>query len=1206
MLGTTDWLLKRFLKFVLKRNVGKYLSSEIDLEQLDVKLDTGKLELKNLLLNCDAVNKDLGLDGWHVKAGYVGSVNAKVPSLFSSSSQCSVVVNEVMLTVAPAPAVLLPGGGSCPPGYPVRDGSAAPATAFPQDIHLPSQAAPPVTSSSSSGGAISFLLADDFGWTGHGAVMDGIKRIAGSLQSLLQHMRIEASNVLVRVELPHPTEKGRVVTAALKLDLVEFGDLNSPPATSPSTAACNTSLQHQQSNHRGQMYDHKAQTRHSSRPSVGPLGAGDTINAGGPSVAGAAAATTPTSAGTTSRREIAKHIQVKGLSLDLFETTPLLTGASTAVTSTGGSSSPLGSPNNVAASLPPAQSGSGSPPAAVTLVSGPGKHGLQLSVELRMVLPEDAGRPTQIMADLHIGAARLQLLPSHAVCLSALKGALGVQRGPQRMVDPGELGAGAEGGGRNASAEVSASSCASASASMISAAGQWGRRSLFESIMMPNCEDVVAHSLEPYVTGAALSYGDESEFHDAGSRFGSLASSLVSSVTQKGTNLLEYVTAGGSAAVGGAMDWMGAAPAQVQQLSQQPSLGRPSDVHLRLPAGSAVPTAPAMETAAAFAAVATADGAPLPPLAPQPIISVRAHVSHAAFVLCYDTLQSPTHTTPTHTKTTSARGCNGANLGSDNGRAVGTGAASTRWPVNGTTAAATTPSPGTVNPRTAGSLVAELQDLSCDVTLDVAHGNVVSLQAGQLQVYEQLSAAVGASNGMSPGEWGRVPEVLPQAPHRFRPTQPAPARASGSGHGGTATSAASGVCSPKLGARQPGRNAQPTPGSATGNGGNALQTWPILMCASTHMPSVSGSATAPQFQNLQPNASQGTLDKAVANRNTLQTAAVHPVAGAAHASASGYACCLRLCASWGGGEGTGAVGGGYNGYGSGTVSAIPSYDLSVEVLPFTLWLSMPLVQRLTEFMVPLAAEPCKAQVVAKPARPLPRLTLTVVATHVCVLLALVPASPPAVPLLRPPGSPVFLALDVVSPPHPSVESAALAPTPFHGFHHCSHTNQPQHPHQPYTAHHGSVPAQLYGPYGAVRHGVFGGNHQAHGAPPPLHSAFSSGWGGAPSHQYGTYGIMHQGRWAGPGQHWASPAWVVPEPPPLLTVYQAPATDRLIPSQVTTVDLSAGVVELLIVRTAAMGSPRDQSQAGDAVRAAGCSAAQGHPHLWSSGGSGNHN
>lgn len=55
----TDWLLKRVLKAVLKRNIGRYLSSEIDLGQLDVDLGAGKLELKNVLLNCDVINGDL-------------------------------------------------------------------------------------------------------------------------------------------------------------------------------------------------------------------------------------------------------------------------------------------------------------------------------------------------------------------------------------------------------------------------------------------------------------------------------------------------------------------------------------------------------------------------------------------------------------------------------------------------------------------------------------------------------------------------------------------------------------------------------------------------------------------------------------------------------------------------------------------------------------------------------------------------------------------------------------------------------------------------------------------------------------------------------------------------------------------------------------------------------------------------------------------
>ena len=54
-----DGLLKRFLKFSLKRSLGKYLDSDIDLEQLDVKLGSGKLELRNLLLRAEAINQEL-------------------------------------------------------------------------------------------------------------------------------------------------------------------------------------------------------------------------------------------------------------------------------------------------------------------------------------------------------------------------------------------------------------------------------------------------------------------------------------------------------------------------------------------------------------------------------------------------------------------------------------------------------------------------------------------------------------------------------------------------------------------------------------------------------------------------------------------------------------------------------------------------------------------------------------------------------------------------------------------------------------------------------------------------------------------------------------------------------------------------------------------------------------------------------------------
>ncbi|KIZ05135.1 hypothetical protein MNEG_2829, partial [Monoraphidium neglectum] len=56
---TADWALRRVLKFVLKRSVGKFLQTDLDLEQLDVQLGTGAVELRNVLLNCNTINQRL-------------------------------------------------------------------------------------------------------------------------------------------------------------------------------------------------------------------------------------------------------------------------------------------------------------------------------------------------------------------------------------------------------------------------------------------------------------------------------------------------------------------------------------------------------------------------------------------------------------------------------------------------------------------------------------------------------------------------------------------------------------------------------------------------------------------------------------------------------------------------------------------------------------------------------------------------------------------------------------------------------------------------------------------------------------------------------------------------------------------------------------------------------------------------------------------
>jgi len=47
------------LKFIVKRHLGRYLLHEIDVAELDVCLRQGRVVLRNLLLDCAALNRDL-------------------------------------------------------------------------------------------------------------------------------------------------------------------------------------------------------------------------------------------------------------------------------------------------------------------------------------------------------------------------------------------------------------------------------------------------------------------------------------------------------------------------------------------------------------------------------------------------------------------------------------------------------------------------------------------------------------------------------------------------------------------------------------------------------------------------------------------------------------------------------------------------------------------------------------------------------------------------------------------------------------------------------------------------------------------------------------------------------------------------------------------------------------------------------------------
>lgn len=81
-----DWALKRFLKFVLKRKLGRYLH-ELDLDALDVELGSGTVELRQLLLKCDAITEDL-VSARTLAAGSI--IRSVVAYLMNSRRACAV------------------------------------------------------------------------------------------------------------------------------------------------------------------------------------------------------------------------------------------------------------------------------------------------------------------------------------------------------------------------------------------------------------------------------------------------------------------------------------------------------------------------------------------------------------------------------------------------------------------------------------------------------------------------------------------------------------------------------------------------------------------------------------------------------------------------------------------------------------------------------------------------------------------------------------------------------------------------------------------------------------------------------------------------------------------------------------------------------------------------------------------------------------
>ncbi|CAK0842585.1 unnamed protein product, partial [Prorocentrum cordatum] len=94
--------LKRFYKYVLKRLIGGFLKHDIDLEQLDVQLYHGIVQLKSLEL--DVAQFNLAAMGTgimlHFASGLVGCIKMDIPWRHLLRDHCKVWISGVDIVLA--------------------------------------------------------------------------------------------------------------------------------------------------------------------------------------------------------------------------------------------------------------------------------------------------------------------------------------------------------------------------------------------------------------------------------------------------------------------------------------------------------------------------------------------------------------------------------------------------------------------------------------------------------------------------------------------------------------------------------------------------------------------------------------------------------------------------------------------------------------------------------------------------------------------------------------------------------------------------------------------------------------------------------------------------------------------------------------------------------------------------------------------------
>ncbi|ESQ47980.1 hypothetical protein EUTSA_v10019879mg [Eutrema salsugineum] len=91
------WAVKRVVKFLLKKKLGKLILGDIDLDQLDIQLRDGTIQLCDLAINVDYLNDKFDAP-LLIKEGSIGSLLVKMPW---KTNGCQVEVDELELVLAP-------------------------------------------------------------------------------------------------------------------------------------------------------------------------------------------------------------------------------------------------------------------------------------------------------------------------------------------------------------------------------------------------------------------------------------------------------------------------------------------------------------------------------------------------------------------------------------------------------------------------------------------------------------------------------------------------------------------------------------------------------------------------------------------------------------------------------------------------------------------------------------------------------------------------------------------------------------------------------------------------------------------------------------------------------------------------------------------------------------------------------------------------